>query len=121
VGEVIGGQLGGHRAPGEGQAGAEHRHRGERAVQAQQHVGEQAGQRQPSQHQRQRAPAGVGVRARGRAQAGADHAQHDRAHSQVLAPPGVLAEHPLTEDHQHRQAHGQRGLHHDQRRQAEGQ
>jgi hypothetical protein len=28
----------------------------------------------------------------------------------------VLAEHPLTDEHQHEQARGERGLHHDQRR-----
>jgi hypothetical protein len=30
--------------------------------------------------------------------------------------PGVLAEHPLSQEHQHEQAGGERGLHYDQRR-----
>jgi len=34
----------------------------------------------------------------------------------VLVASGVLAEHPLPHEHQHEQARGERGLHHDQRR-----
>ena len=53
--------------------------------------------------------------ARRRGQAGADHAEHDRRHRQVLVAPGVLAEHALAEEHQHEQAGRERRLHDDQR------
>lgn len=36
---------------------------------------------------------------------------HDRAHGQMLASPGALAEHALAEEQQHEQTHGHRGLH----------
>jgi len=55
--------------------------------------------------------------ARRSAQARADHPDHDRRHRQVLLTPRVLAQHPLSQEHQHEQARGQRGLDHDQRRQ----
>jgi len=53
----------------------------------------------------------VAGRARGRGQTGADHADDDRAHGQVLLAPGVLVQHPLGEQHQHEQAGRERGLH----------
>ena len=56
-------------------------------------------------------------RARRREQAGADHADHDREHREVLLAPGVLAEHSLREEHQHEQSAGERWLHDDERRQ----
>ncbi len=40
-----------------------------------------------------------------------DDAEHDRAHRNVLAPPGTLAEHALAEEQQHEQADGHRWLH----------
>lgn len=49
-------------------------------------------------------------RAWGGRQARPDHADHDRAHRQVLVSPGVLAQHPLAEEHQHEQARGERRL-----------
>ncbi len=55
--------------------------------------------------------------ARRREQAGADHADHDRDHREVLVAPGVLAEHSLCEEHQHEQPAGERRLHDDERRQ----
>jgi hypothetical protein len=50
----------------------------------------------------------------------ADHPENDRAHRQVLVAPGVLAEHPLGEEHQHEQAGGERRLHDHQRSQQQG-
>jgi hypothetical protein len=47
----------------------------------------------------------------------ADDTHDDRAHRLVLAPSGVLAEHPLTHQHEHQQAGGQSRLHHRQGRQ----
>jgi hypothetical protein len=41
----------------------------------------------------------------------AGDADHDRAHREVLAPPGTLAEHALAEEQQHEQADGHRRLH----------
>ena len=52
-----------------------------------------------------------------REQAGADHADHDCDHREVLVAPGVLAEHSLREEHQHEQSTGERRLHDDERRQ----
>lgn len=54
--------------------------------------------------------------ARRRGQPGADDADNDRRHREVLRAPGVLVEHALREEHQHEQAGGQRRLHDDQRR-----
>ena len=57
---------------------------------------------------------GVTRAARRRAQPRSDHADHDRRHREVLVPARVLAEHPLSHEHQHEQARGERGLHDDQ-------
>jgi len=54
--------------------------------------------------------------ARRRAQPRADHTDHDRRHRDVLVSTRVLAEHPLTDEHQHEQSRCERGLYHDQRR-----
>lgn len=58
--------------------------------------------------------------ARRRREARADHADHDRPHREVLLAPGVLVQHPLSEQHQHEQAGGERGLHDHQRREQQG-
>jgi len=67
-----------------------------------QRIGQQARDAEPEQHERDceilRAVAGDPRR---RCQPGADHADHDRGHREVLAPPGVLVQHPLREEHQH--------------------
>jgi len=86
-------------------------------VQGAQQVGKQAchGQAEEHEHDRQ-ALGGMARAARRRAQARADHANHDRRHRDVLVASGVLAEHPLTQEHQYEQAGGERRLHHDQRR-----
>jgi hypothetical protein len=115
--EVVGGELGRNAAPAARHAGGEHcRHRG-RAPEQAQHVGEEAGEREPDKHERDRqvlrAVAGVAWRRR---QARADHADHDRRHRQVLAASGVLVQHALREEHQHQQPRGERRLHDDQRR-----
>jgi hypothetical protein len=80
-------------------------------------VGEQSRDAEPEQHERDREVLrAVAGGSRRRRQAGADHADHDRCHRQVLAPPGVLAQHPLREEHQHEQSGGERRLHDDERR-----
>jgi len=85
-------------------------------VEGAQQVGEQARHGQDEEHERDRqVPGGVACAARRRAQARADHADHDRRHRNVLMPARVLAEHPLSQEHEHEQAGGERGLHHDQR------
>jgi hypothetical protein len=43
------------------------------------------------------------------------HADDDREHREVLAPPGTLAEHALAKEQQHEQADGHRRLHDHQR------
>jgi len=82
-----------------------------------QHVGQQAGDSEAEQHERDRQPlGGMAGATRWRAQAGADHADHDRRHGDVLVAPGVLAEHTLSQEQQHDQTHRQSRLHHNQRR-----
>ncbi len=49
-----------------------------------------------------------------------DDADHDRAHREVLAPSGALAEHALAEEQQHEQADGHRRLHDHERDQQQG-
>ncbi len=121
-GEIVGGELGRDAAPAEREAGAEHRHRRRRAADRAQHIGQQARQAETQQHDADRQPlGGVAGAARGRAQARADHADHDRRHRDVLVASGVLAEHALPQEQQHDQAGGQRGLHHDQRREQQRQ
>jgi len=117
LGEVVGGELGGHSAPGEGKPRADHRHRrGRAAMKHAQQIGQQADRRQPGEHDGDHKLSGGVRRAqRGSRQAGADHADHDRAHCQVLVAPGALAEHPLGEEHQHQQTGGERRLHDHQR------
>ena len=57
--------------------------------------------------------------ASGGAHRDARDADHDRAHREVLAPPGVLAEHPLREEYEHYQARRERWLNDDERREQE--
>lgn len=48
------------------------------------------------------------------------YSEHDRRHRDVLVAACALAEHPLSGEHQHEQARGQRGLNDDQGREFEG-
>ena len=50
----------------------------------------------------------------------AGHADHDREHRDVLAPPSTLAEHALAKEQQHEQADGHRRLHDHERDQQQG-
>jgi hypothetical protein len=52
----------------------------------------------------------VSAAALGSAQRRPNHSEDDRAHREVLAPAGVLAEHALAEEQEHEQSHGQRRL-----------
>jgi len=115
--EVVGGELGGDRAPAEGEACADHGHDRVRAAERAHQIGDQAGGSEAHQHQRDRELLRVHGAARRRRQAGADDAGDDHAHRDVLVATGRLAEDALAEQHQHQEARGQSGLHHDQRRQ----
>jgi len=118
LGEVVGGELGGDPTPAEGAPGAKHRHRrGYVASKQAQQIGQQGDRRQSGEHDRDQAICSGMRCVRGRRQARADHAEHDCAHCDVLVASGVLAEHPLGEEHQHQQAGGERRLHEHQRRQ----
>jgi len=66
-----------------------------------QQVGQQGDRRQPGEHDRDQAVSGGVRRVSGRGEARSDHAEHDRAHRDVLVPSRVLAEHSLGEEHQH--------------------
>jgi hypothetical protein len=113
--EIVRGKLRRDAAPAEREAGADNRHRGGRAAQRPQQVGQQAGGGEHEQHDQDRqALGGVTGAARWRAQPRPDHADHDRRHRGVLVYARVLAEHPLPDEHQHEQARGERGLHDDQ-------
>jgi hypothetical protein len=118
VREVVGGELGRDPAPAERQAGADYGHSRGRTAEYAQQVGQQARQADPEQHEHDRqALAGVARAARRCAQARADHPDYDRRHRDVLLSTRVLAEHSLSQEHEHEQPGRQRGLHHDQRRQ----
>jgi len=118
--EIVGGELGRHPAPGEGQSRSDHRHRRGRAVQHAQQIGQQARHSQADEHERDgQLLGGVRRATRGRRQSRSDHTYDDGAHRQILVPSGVLAEHSLGEEHQHQQAGGERRLHDDQRSQPE--
>jgi len=80
-----------------------------------QDVGQQGDCGQSGEHGRDQEVSGGVRRVRRGRQARADHPEHDRAHRQVLVAPGVLAEHPLGEEHQHQQTRGERRLHHHER------
>jgi hypothetical protein len=123
LGEIVGGELGGHAAPGECEPRADHRHRGRgSAPEHAQQVGQQADRCEPGEHDCDRQFLGrVAIAARRGRESRADHADHDRAHRHVLVASRVLAEHPLGEEHQHQQTGGERRLHEDQRSQQQGQ
>jgi len=115
LGEVVGEQLRRHAAPGKAKSRRDHRQRGRGTAHAVDDVGRDCQEAEPDEHERDGQVVGVGTRARGRAQRRAGHAEHDRAHRNVLAPAGVLAQHALAEEQQHEQAHGHRRLDHDER------
>jgi hypothetical protein len=111
-GEVVRGELRRHAAPAERQSRSDHRHLGPGVPERAQQIGHEAGETEADEHQRDRQLLrGVAGAAWGREQTGADHADHDGAHREVLVSAGVLAEHPLAEEHQHQQARGERWLH----------
>lgn len=56
----------------------------------------------------------------GRRQRGAEDAEEDRGHREVLVAPRPLAEHPLGDEHQHDKAGCEGRLHDDERRQQQG-
>ena len=116
AGEVIRGELGRHTAPAERKARPEHRHLGTGATERTQQVRRERRQSQTEERERDRELlGGVASTARGRAQPGADHADHDGAHGDVLITPGVLAQHPLGDQHQYEQTRRERGLYHRER------
>ncbi len=114
--EVVGRELRRDAAPRERQARAGHRRDRDAAAERAQHVGKHARHSQTNQHQRDRELLGGVRRAWRRRQRGAEHADQDRAHRQVLVAACALPEQTLADQHQHEQARRQRGLHHDQRR-----
>ena len=113
--QVVGGELGGHSAPREAKSGADHRHRGGGAAHDADHVRRRREHRERDEHERDDLVAAMAGGVRRCAQGRPEHAEHDRSHRDVLAPPGVLAEHAPAEVQQHQQAGGERRLHHHQR------
>jgi hypothetical protein len=120
AGQVVRGELRGNPAPAEGQAGADHRDDGVGAPEGAQHVRQQAGDAKTDEHQRDRELLGVRGAPRRRGQTSADHAHDDREHRDVLVASGVLAQHPLGQEHQDQQAGRERRLHDNQGGQHEG-
>jgi hypothetical protein len=117
--EVVGEELRGDTAPGKPEPRSDHRQRCGRPAHAVDGVGEQRQRAQSDEHERDGEVVRVRAAARRRAQRGAGHAEHDRAHGEVLAPARVLVQHPLAEEQQHEQAHRQRRLYHHERSQQE--
>jgi len=116
AGQIVGGELRRHPAPADSEAGAEHRQLRARVSERAQHVRREAGNSQADEHERDRQLlGGVAGGAWRCEQRGSDHAEHDRAHGEVLVASRFLAQHPLGEQHQHEQSRGQRRLHHSQR------
>jgi hypothetical protein len=110
--EVIGCELRRHATPAERQPGADHRHDRAWAPKRAQQVWEHAGQRERYKHDRDRQRLARVMRvARRGSQGSAEDAEHDRRHRDVLVAPGVLSEHALSDEQQHQQARGERGLH----------
>jgi hypothetical protein len=119
--EVVGEELRGDPAPGEPEPRPNHRQRCGRPAHAVDGVREQCQRTQPHENERHGEVVCVRAAACWRAQRGTRHAEHDRAHGEVLTPAGVLAEHALAEEQQHEQAGGQRWLDHHERGQQERQ
>jgi len=118
LGEIVGGELGGHGAPAERQPCPEHGRLGEGAVERMQQIGQQACRAEGDQHEREgEVLRTVRAAARGRRERRAEHAHHDQPNRYVLIAPGRLVEHALTEQHQQHQTGGKRRLHDDQGRQ----
>jgi hypothetical protein len=117
-GEIVGGELRRHPTPAERQAGAEHRYLCTRAAKRTQDVWQHARHAQADEHERdrQRLTGVMGVAWGGR-QRGADHAEHDRRHREILVASRVLVQHPLREEQQYEQSGGQRRLDDHQRSQ----
>lgn len=115
LGQGVGGELGGHATPGEAEPGADHRHRGDRAPQEPKRVGEQGEDSEADQRERERERSRAARVAVRRGQCCPEHAHDDGRHGQHLAAAGMLAEHPLSEDHEHEQTGRQCGLHHHER------
>ncbi len=115
--EIVGCELRRDAAPAARNAGSEHRQRGRRACQEPHEVWQQRGETEADEDGGDRDVLGaVASRAGRRKQGRADHAEDDREHRDMLAAPGVLAEHPLGEQQKHEQAAGKRRLHDDERR-----
>ncbi len=116
--EVISGELGGDPAPCKGEACAEHCHRRGGAVHDAQQVWQQACHPKADKHERDRQLlGGVSGAARGGGQAGANDADHDCGHREVLVASSMLAEHSLSDEQQHKQAKCECRLHYNQWRQ----
>jgi len=82
-----------------------------------QQVGKQARRAERNEHDDERELVGcVRGAARGSREPDARHSDEDRNDAQVLIAARRLSQHALAGEHQHEQAHGQRRLHHDQRR-----
>jgi hypothetical protein len=111
MGEIVREELRSHAAPGEAEAGTDHRQRSSWATHEIDRIGEQRQQPQTEQHERNGEVARVVARARRAAYRRTRHAEHDREHRDVLASPGVLVEHPLAEEEQYEQSHRHRRLH----------
>lgn len=120
-GEIIRGQLRRHPAPAKGQSGPDHRDLRPGVAKHPQQIGDQARDTEAHQHERDRELLrGVGGAARRCEDPRPDHPDHDGAHRVVLISACMLTQHPLGEEHQHKQARRQGRLDHHEGRQQQG-
>jgi hypothetical protein len=112
--DVVRGELGSDAAPREREPRADHRDRRRAPAERAQDVGQGAEHAEADEHERDVQAVGVRAAAGRCAHRDADHTHDDHEHRQVLAPAGVLAEHPLSREHEHDESRRERGLHDDE-------
>jgi hypothetical protein len=113
--DVVGRELRREAAPGEAEARSDHRDRRHAPPGRGQQVRSHREDAEPHEHERQHEVVGVRGAAFRRGQRDPHHTHDDREHREVLAPAGMLVEHPLRREHEHDQARGERRLDHHER------
>jgi hypothetical protein len=117
--QVVGSELRRDAAPPECEPGSDHREGRLRSADQADRIGGQREDAEADQREGDHLVADMCRRVRRRAQRRADHAEHDRAHRDVLAAARVLVQHAPSEVQKHEQAGRERRLDDDQRREQE--
>jgi hypothetical protein len=108
--DVVRRELRREAAPREAEARSDHRDRRHAPPGRGEQVRSHREDAEPHEHERQHEVVGVRGAAFGGGQRDPHDAHDDREHREVLAPAGVLVEHPLRGEHEHDQARGERRL-----------